>query len=271
MNKKNIHLGPRELQLIYTLEKQNQLIFNIVDAKRILQTSDASVKNVIYRLKNKHRIVEIERGKYLLAPAKSGIEGHWSEHTFKILNKLIDTYYVSYWTALHYWGMTEQIPRTVYVVTTKIKKDIEFFGEKIQFVTVSPKKFYGYTTEKIDNDYFNIATREKTIIDCLDHPRYCGGLIEVAKGLWTVRNQINFDELINIVEKFNVSSVQRRLGYLLEKSGLLKEHKYRKLKKNFKGFRWLDPSANKKILCYNRNWGLKINVSEERLFDWRMH
>ena len=113
MNKKNILLGPREVQLIYTLEKHNQLVFNIGDAKHILRTSDASVKNVIYRLKDKNRIVEIERGKYLLAPAKSGIEGHWSEHTFKILNKLIDKYYVSYWTALHYWGMTEQIPRTI--------------------------------------------------------------------------------------------------------------------------------------------------------------
>jgi len=232
MNKKSVHLGPKEIQLIYTLEKQNLLIFNIADVKSILKTSDASVKNVVYRLKDKHRVIEIERGKYLLAPAKSGVEGYWSEHTFKILNKLIDTYYVSYWTALHHWGMTEQIPRTTYVVTTKIKKDIEFFGEKIQFVTVVPKKFYGYITG---------------------------------------RNQINFDNLFTVAKKFNVSSVQRRLGYLLEKSGLLKEHEYKKLKENFKGFRWFDPSANKKILCYDRNWGLKVNISEESLFDWRIH
>ena len=271
MNKKSVHLGPKEIQLIYTLEKQNLLIFNIADVKSILKTSDASVKNVVYRLKDKHRVIEIERGKYLLAPAKSGVEGYWSEHTFKILNKLIDTYYVSYWTALHHWGMTEQIPRTTYVVTTKIKKDIEFFGEKIQFVTVVPKKFYGYITEKIDDDYFTIATREKTIIDCLDHPAYCGGIIELVKGLWTGRNQINFDNLFTVAKKFNVSSVQRRLGYLLEKSGLLKEHEYKKLKENFKGFRWFDPSANKKILCYDRNWGLKVNISEESLFDWRIH
>lgn len=271
MNKESVYLGPREIQLIYTLEKENRLIFNITDAKSILKTSNASVKNVIYRLKDKHRIVEIERGKYLLAPAKSGVEGYWSEHTFKILNGLIDTYYVSYWTALHYWGMTEQIPRTTYVVTTKIKKDIEFFGEKIQFVTVVPKKFYGYTTEKMDEDYFNIATREKTIIDCLDRPDYCGGLIETVKGLWSARDQIDFDDLINTAEKFNVSSVQRRLGYILEKTGLLKEYKYKKLKRKFKGFRWLDTSANKKILCYDHNWGLKINVTEENLFDWRIH
>lgn len=271
MNKRSVHLGPREIQLIYTLEKQNLMIFNIADVKSILKTSDASVKNVIYRLKDKHRVIEIERGKYLLAPAKSGVEGYWSEHTFKILNKLIDTYYVSYWTALHYWGMTEQIPRTIYVVTTKIKKDIEFFGEKIQFVTIVPKKFYGYTTEKIDDDYFTIATREKTIIDCLDRPAYCGGVAELFKGLWTTRDQINFDDLLNATEKFDASSVQRRLGYLLEKSDLLRGYEYKKLKGNFKGFRWLDPSANKKILHYDHNWGLKVNISEENLFDWRIH
>ena len=271
MTKKSVRLGPREIQLIYTLEKQNRLIFNIADVKRILQTSDASVKNVIYRLKYKHRIIEIERGKYLLAPARSGVEGYWSEHVFKILNGLIDPYYVSYWTALHYWGMTEQIPRTIYVVTTKIKKDIEFFGEKIQFVTVLPKKFFGYTTKKIDDDYFSIATREKTIIDCLDRPLYCGGIIELFKGLWTARDQMDFDNLIAVAEKFNVSTVQRRLGFLLEKSGLLENHNCERLKETFKGFRWLDPSAKKKILSYDRNWGLKINIPKENLFDWRTH
>ena len=271
MAKKSVRFGPREIQLMYTLEKQNRLVFNTSDAKRILQTSDASVKNVIYRLKGKHRIIEIERGKYLLAPARSGVEGYWSEHVFKILNELIDTYYVSYWTALHYWGMTEQIPRTIYVVTTKIKKDINFFGEKIQFVTVVPKKFYGYATEKIDDDHFTIATREKTIIDCLDHPEYCGGVIELFKCLWTARNQINFDDLIANAEKFDVSAVQRRLGFLLDKADLLERQKYKRLKKPFKGFRWLDPSSDKKILCYDRKWGLKINISEENLFDWRIH
>jgi len=271
MTKNNIHFGPREIQLIYTLEKQNRLIFNTSHVKQILQTSDASVKNVIYRLKNKHRIIEIERGKYLLAPARSGVEGYWSEHAFKILNELIEPYYISYWTALQYWGMTEQIPRTIYVVTTKIKKDIEFFGEKIQFVTVVPKKFFGYKTEKIDNDNFTIATREKTVIDCLDHPQYCGGVVELFKCLWTARNQIDYNDLIADAEKFDVSAVQRRLGFLLDTADFLEQKKYKKLKKPFKGFRWLDPSSDKKILYYDRKWGLKINISKENLFDWRKH
>jgi predicted transcriptional regulator of viral defense system len=270
MTKKNIYLGPRETQLLYTLEQQNQVIFNITNVKRILQTSDASVKNVVYRLKEKHRIIEIERGKYLLAPAKSGVEGYWSEHTFKLLNILIDPYYVSYWTALHYWGMTDQIPRTIYVVTTKIKKNIEFFGEKIHFVTVVPKKFYGYIIEKIDDDSFTIATREKTIVDCLDHPLYCGGVVEVCKGLWAVRDQIDFTALLTTAETFDVDSVQRRLGYLLERSGLVNEKVIEGLQKTFRGFRWLDPSGTKTIIKYDRRWGLKINIPEEHLFDWRM-
>jgi predicted transcriptional regulator of viral defense system len=267
MNKKSIYLGPRETQLIYTLEKNNRLIFLISDAKHILQTSDASVKNVIYRLKEKHRIIEIERGKYLLSPAKSGVEGYWSEHVFKLLNELITPYYVSYWTALHYWGMTEQIPRTIYVVTTKTKKDIDFFGEKIQFVTVVPSKFYGYTTETIDTDSFHIATREKTIVDCLDHLCYCGGILEVMKGLWASRNQIDFDMLFNSVKQFHVDSIRRRLGYLLETSDMVEKSALKKLRRPFTGFRWLDPSANKTVLRYNTTWGLKINIADDVLSD----
>jgi predicted transcriptional regulator of viral defense system len=223
----------------------------------------------VYRLKEKHRIIEIERGKYLLAPAKSGVEGYWSEHTFKILNELIDPYYVSYWTALHYWGMTEQIPRTIYVVTTKIKKSVDFFGEKIQFVTIVPKKFFGYTTKQVDDGVFTIATREKTVVDCLDNPLYCGGVVEICKGLWAARDQIVFLELLAVVKKFGVGSVQRRLGYLLEKSGFVDKKIYEQLRGSFRGFRWLDPSADKIIIRYNQTWGLQINIPEEHLFDWR--
>jgi len=266
MIKKNVYLGPKETLLLYTLEKQNRLIFNTADAKSIIRGSNASVKNVIYRLKNKNRIIEIERGKYLLAPARAGIEGYWSEHVFKLLNKLIDSYYISCWTSLHYWGMTEQIPRTTYVITTKIKKDIYFFGEKIKFITVVPKKFFGYTKVKVDDEKINMATREKTIIDCLDHLEYCGGIVEVFKGLLTGNDQIDFYKLIKTIDKFGVDSVQRRLGFMLEKANLIKRDDCKKLKKDFKGYRWLDPSANKEILYYDHNWGLKINISLEKLF-----
>lgn len=265
MDTKIVHLGPMETKLMFTLEERDQLIFTTATAKEILKSSDASVKSVIYGLKNKNRIKEIEKGKYLLSPAKSGMEGYWSEHAFKIIPHLINTYYVSYWSALSHWGMTEQIPRIVYVAIEKRKKNIEFDGQLIQFVTIRSKKFFGITQEKVGNTPFYIADREKTIIDCLDRLEYSGGIVEVAKGLWNARTEISLDTLVAYTQKFQVEAVQRRLGFLTELLNLSEQRVERLLHKEFRGYQWLDYSARKKILRYDKKWGLKINVPEKEL------
>ncbi|MFP3910260.1 MAG: type IV toxin-antitoxin system AbiEi family antitoxin domain-containing protein [Halobacteriota archaeon] len=71
MGKKNVKLGPLETLLILELEKNDMRIFDFQDAKDILGVPSSSIANVIYRLKNKNRIEEIKKGKYVLSPAKS--------------------------------------------------------------------------------------------------------------------------------------------------------------------------------------------------------
>ena len=269
MNEKKIYLGPKENKLIMTLEKDEKTVFTIADAKAILDSPGSSVKKVIYRLKAKNRITEIERGKYLLSPARSGIEGYWSEHAYKIVPALINDYYVSYWSALNYWGMTDQIPRITYVATPKVKKEIETNGLLIKFITVNSKKFYGYTKETMGDTKFNIATKEKTIIDCLDRLEYSGGIIEVAKGLWFARERLNFDDLINNALKYPNKAVQRRLGFLLDNLELSTKVDRKKWSEKFVGYRWLDHSARKKTIRYDKTWGLMINIKDRELVNWK--
>lgn len=96
---KEITLGEKELKLLFTLEKEGKSVFKVADAKRILGTSEASVWNVLYRLKRKARIEEIEKGKYLLVPARAGYQGLWSEAPFPLVPHLIDQYYIGFWSA----------------------------------------------------------------------------------------------------------------------------------------------------------------------------
>jgi len=261
----NIFLGPKELKLILTLESEGKKIFTFGDAKEILKTTDTSVRNVVYRLKKKNRITEIEKGKYVLSPAKSGLEGLWVEHPFLIVPNLIDEYYIGFWSAMNYWGMTEQIPRTVFVATKKRKRCIEYGNQEFKFVILSKRKFFGFVREKIENFEFNISSREKTIVDCLAHLEYCGGISEVAKAIRNIQSELNWSELLRIVNKLRISAVDRRLGYLLDTIGIQKGITQKLSEKGFVGFRWLDPSSEKKILKYSKKWGLKVNLGEEEL------
>lgn len=270
MSAQKLTLGEVELRLLFTLEKMGKTAFSMKDAKTILGTSDASVWNVIYRLKRKKRIEEIERGKYLLIPAKAGYEGLWSEVPFLILPNILSEYYVGFYSALNYWGMTEQVPRTVFVATTKRRKTLEYGPSIFKFVKLSKKRFFGFEEGEIAGTKFKVSSREKTVLDCLMYPKYCGGLDEAIKGIWETRDELDFDKLLEYAKRLGVSVVIRRLGYVLDE--VLHIEKEKRIDKTslikFKGFMWLDPLGPKKILGYSKKYGLIVNRSQNELTSW---
>lgn len=268
---RKIELGANELKLLFTVEKEGRSVFSIGDAKRILGTSESSVRNIVYRLKKKGRIEEIEKGKYLLIPARAGYEAAWSEVPFLLVPHLIEVYYIGFWTALNYWGLTEQIPRTVFVATTKRKRDLEYGPTRFEFVTLGKRKFFGFVKEEAAGGKFNISSREKTIIDCLLCPRYCGGMDEAVKGMWNATDRVDCAKLLDYSEKMGVGVVTRRLGYILELLEIGEETYSKIASSRFKGFMWLDPLGPKRVLEYSKKYGLMINRKKEELTSWMGH
>ncbi|GFN40179.1 MAG: transcriptional regulator [Marine Group I thaumarchaeote] len=266
----NLNLGTIELRLLLTLEEKGLSVFTIDDAKNILKTTDSSVWHILNGLIHKKRIRRIQRSKYLLIPAKAGIEGYWSESPWVVVPHLIDVYYVGFWTAMNYWGMTEQIPYTVFVATTKRKRNLEFGNQRFEFVTLSKKKFFGFAEEKVNKEEsFNISSKEKTIVDGLMHPEYCGGIPEVAKAMWYARKEVNWSIVLDMSNQVGMGVILRRLGYLLDLLEI-EESVTRKIKdKTFKGYHFLDSKKNKKRIGYSKNYGLVINRTKNQLLGWR--
>ncbi len=267
---KEISLGPHEAKLLFTLEKQGKTIFGWEEAARIIGSSRPATRHVIHRLTQKGRIVRVQRGKYVLVPARAGIEGDWSENPFLIVPHIIDEYYVGFWTAMSHWGMTEQIPLTILAATTKRKKTVEYGGQTFRFITLSNRKFFGFMEEAVDGQTFRISTREKTIADALMFPRYCGGMSEVTKAMWTSRKDLNWRRVLDMTRQMGVGVALRRLGYILSLLRLEPEISNSLAKQHWYGLRFLDPSAPKKALAYSKDFGLILNVTERKLTSWRI-
>jgi predicted transcriptional regulator of viral defense system len=266
---RKISLGPNETRLLFELEKAGRTIFTFNDAVRTLGSSKTAAKLVISRLKAKGRIVAAQKARYVLAPARSGIEGQWSEHPFLIVPHIIDEYYVGFWTAMNHWGMTEQIPITVFVATTKRKRTVKYGGQTIRFVTLSKRKFFGFTQEKIDGQSFNISTREKTITDGLVFSRHCGGMSEVTKAIWNSRQTLDWNKLLAMTKQVAVDAALRRLGYILHLLRIRPEVVRSLAKQEWHGLRFLEPTGPKKALSYSKEFGLILNVSDSKLTSWR--
>lgn len=257
-------LSKREYEIIY--EFTNRKIDNITiqEASKILRISKSRLWDIFYRLEKKGWVERVERGKYLVVPfhAKEG----WLEHPFILVSRIIKNYYISYRTALSYYGLTEQIPIYIYVATTarknRVEKELQFY--KFRFIRIKKKKFFGYRKELIDNKEVYVAEKEKAIIDCLDKERYSGTLIEIIKALNS--NLINLKKLKKYAIKMKNASLIRRLGYLLDllnkdSTGLIKYiGKHRSV--------YLSTIFPKNKIEINNKWKLIINVEKNYLLKW---
>ena len=171
---------------------------------------------LISRLKSTGLVAEVEKGKYLLLGLEP--ERVLSNPLF-IGSHLTTPAYVSYWSALHYYGFTEQVPLTTFLATTKRKGPVMFRGFRFRFVTVKPYKYFGYRRERLGDLPALIADEPKAIVDSLDLPDYAGGIGEVAKALRAALDVLDVAVLIEYANRMTDKSLGSRLGYLLETLG----------------------------------------------------
>jgi predicted transcriptional regulator of viral defense system len=206
------------IEILKAMAKENQ-VFSFTQLYQKTHIKKEMLWVILSRMEEKGFIERIEKGKYLIIPLGSE-KGKYTLHEFVIASYLVEPYAISYWSALHHYGLTEQIPSTVFVQTPARKKKnlMEIFGVNYQIVRVKEDKFFGIRKEWIEETPVNITDKEKTIIDCLDKPHYGGGITEVAKAL--KNGSLDSNRLSNYALKIDNFAVVRRLGYLCEQMGI---------------------------------------------------
>jgi predicted transcriptional regulator of viral defense system len=211
---------------------------------------------LIARLKAEGLVDEIEKGKFLLLGLEP--ERVLSSPLF-IASHLVAPSYVSYWSALHFYGFTEQVPLTTFVATTKKKRPVTFRDFRFRFVTVKPHKFFGYRREMVGDLPVIVADEAKSIVDSLNLPRYAGGVAEVAKALRAALETVDVPTLVEYANRMEDKSLGSRLGYLLEIFGRSVEE----LVGSASPVK-LAPSRPR-IGCTDARWQVVVNVPESEL------
>jgi predicted transcriptional regulator of viral defense system len=212
---------------------------------------------LVARLKADGLVDEIEKGKYLLL----GLEPEMVlSNPLYIASHLVAPSYVSYWSALHYYGYTEQVPLTAFVATTRKKRSVSYGGLRVHFVAIQPHKFFGYRREDVADLPIVIADEAKAIVDSLDLPQHAGGICEAAHAPRIALETVDVPTLIEYANRMENKSLASRLGYLLEVSGRSAEglvHSASPVK--------LDPSKPRTGHTVAR-WQIVVNIPEVELF-----
>jgi predicted transcriptional regulator of viral defense system len=263
MTETNDRLGPRERRLLTGLAGAGKRVFKVEDALPFWP-SRQQTRKALSRLETKGWLARLERAVYLIVPLEAGQERSWSEDPYVVASQLDPAGAVAYWSALRFWGMTEQLPRTTFVQTARRRYSprVKILGVNYQFVVVTPRKIFGVVTQSNEGFPFRVTDREKTIIDACDRPELCGGIQQLVAALRS-EPQLDWEKVDNYLCTFKSGAIYKRLGFLTERLGLRipgVESKIRRWRLALtKGIAKLDPGGSLEGPVDTR-WQLRVNV-----------
>jgi predicted transcriptional regulator of viral defense system len=248
-------LGKKEALLLTSLLGADKKVFTLSEAIAVIGGSRGAAWKLLSGLIRKGWAIRLKNGVYLAVPLEAGPKSMHTEHELLIASRLADNYYIGFWSALNFHGLTEQTPFTVFIAVPKRRPQRTILGVRYRFVAVSG--MFGSKPYNVAGGSVMISNPEKTIVDCLSRPDLCGGVSEAAKALSS--GKLNLGRLVAYAEK-SPGAALKRAGFLLEKSKLCDCG--RLLKKRAEGYVYLDPFGPKRGR-HDSRWRVINNLKEE--------
>lgn len=266
MSEQNIIQRGAGVELIRRLAAGGNRIFTTAKAREFgpeVGLSGNYVRQALCQLANSGWVVRLHNGLYAISEAVPGVT---PAHEFEIAMALADPAAISHWSAMHHHGLTEQSPRKVFVLTTigasvpttRVKGDYRIGDTVYRFIKIRPERFFGTEKVWIGESRVTITDLERTLIDGLTMPEYCGDFSEVLHAFEVAIGKINLERIIDYALKLDAATA-KRLGWVLEKQGMEIGRLAPLANVPIKGYRILDSTGPRKGPC-NRYWMIQENL-----------
>lgn len=258
------YLGPRETEIIARLSYEKVSLITKEQFDKWFKFKPALRKQVIFRLKKKGILTAIKRGVYFYSPLESGPAGS-SINEFLVPPIFFPkgNYYIGYSIMYNYYGFTDQIFQTMYILNTSLQREKTIGDMQFRMIKISSRRMYGVRKIRIKDTEVTISDKERTLIDMFYFSGPIGGLKRAFEILQEqVKNrQIDINKLIKYAVKFPNVSTKKRIGFALKQAGL-KDRTLEPLLKRVRktSFVTLYPSKSRKGKI-NRKWMVIENAS----------
>jgi predicted transcriptional regulator of viral defense system len=266
-----IHTGPG-VELVRKLAAEGDRIFTTQRARELapsVRLSDGYLRQALHHLTKSGWLVRLRKGLYAVSSSVPGVS---PTHEFEIAMALVAPAAISHWSALHHHGLTEQAPRKVYVLTTTESSVPRARGARAtqvgtgypigetvyQFIQVKPERFFGTEKAWFGEARVTITDPERTLLDGLSMPQYCGDLAEVLHAFQVRGADLNIERITEYALRLDAATV-KRLGWVLGSQGVESTKLERLAALPIKGYRKLDPTGPRKG-PYNQRWMIQENL-----------
>lgn len=269
MKRKNV--SSRSGEVLSHFNSNNIVCFSHNAVRELFpHTNDSTIRELLSDMTRRGLLMRIKEGLFYIIPYDQEPETFMPDWHLLAQYLIIDSkYYIGYYSAMQIHSLiTQPALKEQVVVNKQIKpstlkvKDIPF-----QFIYHNPKHFFG--ERKIWVDSYNkvqCSDLEKTFVDALFKPEYVGGITEIAKALYKVKEKADFNKLLEYSKKFDSHAVIKRLGYLLElleiQTPIISELQKRKTNSYF----LLEPTHPKQGKMIAR-WNIQENIDSQSILS----
>ncbi len=193
-------------KLLEQLEKY--ATFDLMKVGRKLHTNEKYLRLFIHRLKQKKKIIFIEKNKYTLC-----------KDQYVVASNILWPCYISGWAALRYYNLTEQLPNMIEIVTSKKrrKRELLFQGMKLKFITTTPRLMFGFVKYIRNEKEVYVAEPEKALVDAALFKMI--SFSEISDIIIAHISQLHQKRLVAYLIKIGNRSLIKRFGYILDYAG----------------------------------------------------
>jgi predicted transcriptional regulator of viral defense system len=250
------------------LHERRRPIFRLAEVIDITGLREASARSLVRKLVDRGVASRLRPGLYNLVPFELGRDREYMGNPYVVARELMDgkAYYLSHASAMDIHGMVTQPQLVVYVTSPAPVRRRAVLGMDFRFVLCQRSHVFGTVEHWVEkHERVVVSDVERTVVDGLKQPEYCGGVTEVAKALWIRRADVSARKLVDYALRLGVGAVIRRLGYLMEAYGVGGPAQLERLRGHLTPtFSLLDPvlPPDGKFLA---RWRLRLNVSPEEI------
>ena len=236
-------------------------LFTLKTAAATMQQPTEKARKVLARWAKQGWLTRIKRGLYSVVPLESATTEVALEHEWRLVPELFAPAYIGGWSAAEYWDFTEQIFRTICVMTEKPKQKKKCIVYNIPFVVTSVphEAMFGTKTVWSGNKKVLISDAHKTVVDMLSDPTLGGGVEHSIDCIRAYCKSKQFDpvKIAEYATRMNNGAIFKRLGFITEK--LLGENNvftHLCAKNLTQGYAALDKNIKDTVLV--TRWRLKV-------------
>ena len=266
-------LGSRTSKLFSGVHDTGKTVFNLEAASALMGVTHRQAASLLHAAAKRGLVTPVRRGLYNLVPFELGSATFHLEDRYVLVRESLGgmSYFLSHASALDTHQLATQPSFDVYVTSPVRRKNMNIGGSMTHMVWVPPHRFFGQESLKVGNVTLLVSNIERTLVDAVSIPSYCGGFIEVAKAYFMAKPKVDSAKLIAYAYDYKKWSVIRRAGYLLEFFGMAAPSTLDDLARSLPpGYSKLDPDLPKEGLS-NAKWGLTLNVSRDELTNAVSH